>query len=121
MADFDLKADLTNPDFFYAMPYPSDLRLNPDRTPNLKGFPNNLQAAIVEGLRTTAMQRVGFPQMPVAYFHFDAGLAPQDSTSVLPAGLSQSLLLVDVDPTSPDRGKLFPVVAGTPASDRYLL
>ncbi|MEO8799007.1 MAG: hypothetical protein ABI551_14050, partial [Polyangiaceae bacterium] len=64
---------------------------------------------------------MGFPQMPVAYFHFDAELAPRDPTNVLPAAPSQSLLLVDVDPTSPDRGKLFPVVAGTPASDRYLL
>ncbi|MEO8876917.1 MAG: hypothetical protein ABI461_15085, partial [Polyangiaceae bacterium] len=42
MPDFDLTADLTNPDLFYAMPYPSDSRLNADGTPNLKGFPNSL-------------------------------------------------------------------------------
>lgn len=119
--DFDLGADLTSPDSFYAMPYPSDLRLTADGTPDLRGFPNNLQTQIVEGLRKTAMQRLGFPQMPVGYFHFDAELAPQDPTVVLPADASQPVLLVDVDPASPDRGTLFPVVAGTPASDRYLL
>ena len=67
------------------------------------------------------MQRVGFPQMPVAYFHFTAALAPENPTTVIPADASQALLLVDVDPTSPERGRLFPVVAGTPAADRYLL
>ncbi len=120
-ADFDLAADLTNADSFYAMPYPSDLRLRADGTPDLRGFPNNLNESIVEGLRTTAMQRVGFPQMPVAYFHFSAALAPHDPTAVVPAEASQDLLLVDVDPSSPERGRLFPVVAGTPAADRYLL
>ncbi|HEY1955780.1 MAG TPA: hypothetical protein VGH28_09205 [Polyangiaceae bacterium] len=121
VADFDLAADLTSPDSFYAMPYPSDLRLNADGTPDLRGFPNNLEEPIIEGLRTTAMQRAGFPQMPVAYFHFNAPLAPEDPTVVLPADASQSILLVDVDPSSPERGKLFPVVAATPAADRYLL
>ena len=120
-ADFDLTADLTSPDSFYAMPYPSDLRLRPDGTPDLRGFPNSLGESIIEGLRTTAMQRAGFPQMPVAYFHFSAPLAPQDPTVVVPADASQPLLLVDVDPSSPERGALYPVVAGTPAADRYLL
>ena len=121
LADFDPAADLTNPDSFYAMPYPSDLRLTADGTPDLRGFPNNLAETIIEGLRATAMQRHGFPQMPVAYFHFSAELAPEDPSVVVPADASQSLLLVDVDPNSPERGKLFPVVAGTPAADRYLL
>ena len=121
VADFDLGADLTSPDSFYAMPYPSDLRLTPEGTPDLRGFPNALGESIIEGLRTTAMQRAGFPQMPVAYFHFGGPLAPEDPTVVLPADASQPILLVDVDPSSPERGRLFPVVAGTPAADRYLL
>jgi hypothetical protein len=76
---------------------------------------------ILEGLRAVAMQRKGFPQMPSAYFHFSAPLAPQDPTVVIPAQKSSPILLVDIDAMSPDRGKLFPVVAGTPAADRYLL
>jgi len=120
VADFDLGADLTSSDSFYAIPYPSDLRLNAQGGPDLRGFPNNLQEPIITGLQTVAEQRLGFPQMPTAYFHFSAELAAQDPTVVI-SGSSAPILLVDVDPDSPDRGKLFPVVAGTPAADRYLL
>ena len=67
------------------------------------------------------MQRKGFPQMPAAYFHFSAPVAPQDPTKVIAAQTTSPILLVDVDAKSPERGKLYPVVAGTPASDRYLL
>ncbi len=121
VADFDLHADLTNPDAYWSMPYPSDLRLTPQGTPDVRGFPNNLQEVIIEGLRTTAMQRVGFPQMPSAYFHFDAPIPPQDPNNVIAADKASPILLVDVDPTSPARGALFPVVAGTPPTDRYVL
>jgi hypothetical protein len=121
IADFDLTADLTNPDDFFSMPYPSDLRLNAQGGPDLRGFPNNLQEPIITGLQTVAEQRVGFPQMPSAYFHFSAELAPRDPTIVIAAAASSPILLIDVDPKSPERGKMFPVVAGTPAADRYLL
>src|SRR5512143_1934328 len=121
VADFELNADLTVQDSFFSMPYPSDLRLTADGAPDVRGFPNNLQESILEGLKTITMQRRGFPQMPSAYFHFSAPIAPQDPTVVLPGDKAQSILLVDVDETSPERGKLFPIVAGTPAADRYLL
>ena len=121
VADFDLTADLSVSDNFWAMPYPSDLRLTPDGAPDLRGFPNNLEESILDGLKQVAMQRKGFPEMPSAYFHFDGALAPQDPSVVIAAQPASPILLVDVDPTSPERGKLFPVVAGTPAGDRYLL
>ncbi len=120
VADFDLSADLTTQDAFFSMPYPSDLRLTAQHTPDLRGFPNNLQESIITGLQNVAMERAYFPQMPSAYFHFNAELAPQDPNVVL-TGTSAPILLVDVDPKSPERGRLFPVVAGTPAADRYLL
>src|SRR6185312_10131983 len=53
-------------------------------------------------------------------FHFSAPLAPRDPTVVVPADASQPLLLVDVDPSSPERGALYPVVAGPPAADPEL-
>ena len=121
VADFDLHADLTNQDSFWSMPYPSDLRLTPQGTPDLTGFPNNLEESILDGLKQVGMQRAGFPQMPAAYFHFSGPIAPQDPTAPIAAASSSPILLVDVDASSPDRGKLFPVVAGTPAADRYLL
>ncbi|HXF34554.1 MAG TPA: hypothetical protein VN603_08285, partial [Candidatus Acidoferrales bacterium] len=121
VVEFDLHADLTNQDLFWSMPYPSDLRLTPQGTPDLTGFPNNLQETILDGLKEVGMQRAGFPQMPAAYFHFSGPIAPQDPTVPIAATASSPILLVDVDASSPDRGKLFPVVAGTPASDRYLL
>jgi hypothetical protein len=121
VSDFDLHADLTNQALFWSMPYPSDLRLNADGTPDVRGFPNNLMEPILEGLRSVAMQRKGFPQMPSAYFHFSASITPRDPSVVISAQKTSPILLVDVDATSPDRGKLFPVVAGTPPADRYLL
>ncbi len=121
VASFDLTADLTNQSTFWSIPYPSDLRLMPDGTPDLRGFPNNLMEPILSGLQSVAMMRQGWPQMPSGYFVFSAPITQQDSTVVLPAQTSGPILLVDVDPMSPERGKLFPVVAGTPPSDRYLL
>jgi len=120
-SDFDLHADMSSQDNFYALPYPSDLRLTTDGTPDLRAFPNPLNESILEGLRATGQQRKGFPQMPSAYFHFSAPIPAQDPKNVIAADKASPILLVDVDPKSPERGKLYPVVAGTPAADRYLL
>lgn len=121
-AAFDLRADLTAQDSFgfYKMPYPSDLRLTKDGAPDVRGFPNNLMAPIIEGLRTIVMERKGFPQMPTAYFAFDGALSIRDQSVIFAADVSSPVQLVDVDPASPDRGKLHPVVLGTPPADRYL-
>ncbi|HEX4514879.1 MAG TPA: hypothetical protein VH054_15140 [Polyangiaceae bacterium] len=120
-SDFDLHADFSSQDNFYALPYPSDLRLTSDGTPDLRSFPNPLNEAILEGLRTTGMQRKGWPQMPSAYFHFSAPITAQDPTKIIAADKASPILLVDVDAKSPERGTLYAVVAGTPAADRYLL
>ena len=102
------------------MPWPSDLRLKSDGTPELSGFPNPLDLTIVSGLAKIAGQRKAFPQISVAQFHFSAAIAPQDSTKVIAADKGSPLLLVDVDEKSPERGRLFPVVAVTPPPDRYV-
>ncbi len=120
VVDFDLSADLSKPDDFFRMPWPTDLRLTPAGTPDLAGFPNPLDLTLVGGLVKAAQQRKGFPQISIAQFHFSAALAAQDSTKVIAAVKDSPILLVDVDEKSPERGRLFPVVAVTPPADRYV-
>ena len=118
--EFDLHADLTTADGFFRAPWPSDLRLSADGTPDLRGFPNPLDLVLVSGLVKAGQQRHGFPQISVAQFHFTAPLASQDWTKVIPADKGSPILLVDIDETSPERGRLFPTVATTPPADRYI-
>ncbi|MEW5847654.1 MAG: hypothetical protein AB2A00_02530 [Myxococcota bacterium] len=116
----DLSADWRTPVGFYAFPYPSDLRRLPGGQPDLVGFPNDGANAVVNGLREAAMERTGFPMIAVGYFAFDAAISAQDPEVVVPAATSSPVLLLDVDPASPERGRLFPTVAGTPNPDDYV-
>ena len=116
----DFGADLQNPRFFYRFPFPSDLRLTAQGTPDLRGFPNVQQVAVVEGLRQTAGLHQGINAMPVGYFSFTAEIAPHAEEDVIPASPDAPLLLLDVDPDSAERGKLFPLVAYTPGLDDYV-
>lgn len=120
-ASFDLGADLTSPDHFYDLPYPSDLRLTAQGTPDLTGLPYPSFLQTIGSLQKVAMEHPGFPVVPVAYFHFDAAIQAQDVTQVIAADKSSPVLLVDVDPTSPDRGALSPTVATTPPMDGWVL
>lgn len=119
-AAFDLDADLAQPAHFFDLPYPSDLRLLPSGAPDLRGFPNPDEVAMIDALGKAAMERRGFPVIPVAYFRFDAPIAPRDADAVIPAGPTAPILLIDVDPDSPERGRLFPVMAATPPPDAYV-
>ncbi len=119
-ASLDLTADLTSQDHFYDVPYPSDLRLTGTGTPDLTGLPFPSFLEDIPPLRTVAMEHPGFPVVPVAYFQFDAALAPLDAAQVIPADKASPILLVDVDPASPSRGTLFPTVATTPDMDGWV-
>lgn len=115
-----LEADLASFEQFFDFPYPSDLRLSADGTPDLRGFPNESQFDIIESLRGIAQERPGWPTMPVAYFRFTSPLEARDPSTIIPADSSAPLLLIDIDPSSPERGRLFPVVATTPEPDVYV-
>lgn len=117
---FDLDADLTTPEHFYDLPYPSDLRLGANGAPDLRGFPSppNVRG-LVTGLLEIAQDRRGFPVLPVAYFRFSDAVSAQDGTTVFPATGAASVMLLDVDPASPERGRRFPVVAATLPEDAY--
>ncbi len=117
---FDLQADLTQPDQFFDFPYPSDMRLTSTGAPDVRGFPNNLNLAMIAGMQRLVAERRGFPMMPVGYFKFDKPISARHFTDVLPAATNAPIMLIDVDAMSQERGKLFPVVGETPGADRYV-
>ncbi len=117
---FDLDADLTRPERFYDLPYPNDLRLAQNGAPDLRGFPSPASVqGLLGGVLEIAQQRRGFPVVPVAYLRFTAPLAEQSLSRVIPATGAAPVMLLDVDPRSPERGRRFPVVAATLPEDAY--
>ncbi len=117
---FDLGADLTAQAHYYDFPWPSDLRLTASGTPDMTGLPFPEVLETIPSLRQVAMEHPGFTTVPVAYFHFDGALKAQDATQVIPAAVTSPILLLDVDPTSPNRGALYPTVATTPPTDGWV-
>ncbi|MEB2324136.1 MAG: hypothetical protein OZ921_16610 [Sorangiineae bacterium] len=102
---------------FYDFPWPSDLRLDAAGHPDFGGFPNPLGSATVAGVIEAASARKGFPTVAVGWFRFDAPLGARRVDDLLPADASSPVLLIDVDESSPERGKLYPTVAVTTAQD----
>jgi hypothetical protein len=86
--------------------------------PRVEGWltPPNVPVA---SLRMLANLRRGWPVTPAGYFRFAAPLAARDLDDWLPTAIDAPVLLVDVDPDSPERGQLHPVVAHTLPSDVY--
>jgi hypothetical protein len=117
---FDLEADFTSPDAFYTFPYPSDLRLGPGGAPIGASFPNPKNKPVLRPIRAAIDEHPGFPLVPVAYFQFDAPMAPRDENDAIAADLASPILLVDVDPKSPTRGKLIPTAATILPWDLYI-
>jgi hypothetical protein len=117
-AYFDLDAT-GDEDTYFNFPFPSDLRLLPDGKPDLEAYPNPRNLPILEDLLEAARDRHKWSVMPVAYLRFDAPLAPRDWRDVVPADPGSPVLLVDIDPDSPDRGALVPTVALTMVIDDY--
>jgi hypothetical protein len=115
----DLDVALDAPGTFYDFPFPSDLRLTAAGTPDLRGVPVSERSRIIEGLVAVAGEHPGFPVVPVGYMRFDGDLAPRAPDDVIPAASASPILLVDIDPDSPDRGALVPVVAATLPKDAY--
>ncbi len=120
LISFDLAANLAIQSSFYDLPYPSDLRLNAKGGPDLTGFPFPGTYDVFDGVRRVAMDGKGFPVIPVAYFKLSADLPALDAEQVIAADKASPILLIDVDETSSERGKLFPVVATTPPRDTYV-
>ncbi|MBK9071497.1 MAG: hypothetical protein IPL79_10910 [Myxococcales bacterium] len=112
-------ADLTTPEHFYDAPFPSDFRLDAQGRPDLRGFAPMPATANAKGFLEVASQRRGFALAPVAYVRFSAPLAPQARTDVIAANADSPIVLVDIDPDSPERGTLRPLIAETLVADDY--
>ena len=117
VSNFDLEADLTNQDNFYNLPYPNDLRLNPDGSPDLTGFPIPDNNIFAESIKSIADDSLGFPTNTAGYFRFNFPVASQDFDDVIAADTDSPILLIDIDPDSPNRGELLPTVASTFSPD----
>ena len=105
---------------FFDFPWPTDLRLTPAGTPDFGGFVNPTGTSLLPGLEAIAEQRKGFPMVAAGYFRFNAAMAPENIGTVIPAAAVQSILLIDVDPSSASKDALFPVVASLEPKDAYL-
>src|SRR5690242_5867152 len=76
IAAMSFSADLAEQSTFYDFPYPSDLRLTAEGTPDLRGIPFPSFITLFNGLRDVAQQHPGFPVVPVAYFKMSAPIMP---------------------------------------------
>lgn len=112
---FDLRANLNKEDDFFEVPFPLDWRRDAAGRPEMKGYPVFDTSKTVRGLRELAGEQVGFSTLTRGYFRFNRPLKSRSAKDVIPASADSPILLIDVDPTSPDRGKLYPTIASTPA------
>lgn len=117
---FDTQGNWNKADTFFNFPWPSELRTTAEGRPNLTGFPNPKDNVLVSNLLKTAGDRPGFPVSPVGYFQFDEAIAKRTLKDVIKADPKASLLLIDVDPQSRERGQLFPLVASVMESGTYV-
>lgn len=103
---------------FFDAPYPSDLRLTAAGTPDVANWPTadkKVLRAVLQG----AGQRPGFPVVPVGYFRFDVDPPEVDAKVLENRGFDGAFALVDVDPSSNERGRTFPVVGTRPTKDIF--
>ncbi len=111
-----VRFDLTEDAGFYDFPFPTDLRQRSDGSGlDLSGYPRagafpfqNLPGQYV----LLAAKCKGFSPSTVCYFRFDASIRtaalPDQPLETLDAG--SPVYLVDVDPSSPEYGKRYPLL-----------
>ena len=113
---FDL-GNTSTPETFWNYPWPSDKRLDANGAPDIAGFPNPRNISPLNDLLSLVTQRRGWPMMPVGYVRFTQPVALGDEAQVRTKG---PLALVDIDPSSPERGTRFPLLAAALPEDRYV-
>ncbi len=115
---FDLDGPLAG-ETYWAMPFPSDLRLTAEGRPDLAGFPNRRNLPVLNDLLSVAAERSGFPVMPIAWFKFTATPPDRALDQVITADAASDALLLDIDPESNERGSLHAMVSQTLPDDDF--
>ncbi len=117
-APIDAPLPMLDGEGFFDRPWPSDLRLGPEARPDLSGFPQREAIELVERYARYAEGLDGYSNNAPVYVRFhdsiDTSLLPSPEQSLTPEA---SLLLVDVDRDSPERGGLVPLEWSWQAED----
>ena len=119
-AYFDLGGSIAEPDTFWNLPFPSDLRLAASGAPDMTGFPNPRDVPLLRALLGGVDDRRGWPTMPTALVRFTAPVPARALADVIVPGDAAPVVLLDIDPASGERGAMFPVVATALPADAYL-
>jgi len=98
---------------FFDHPFPSDLRIDGAGRPRVERYPNPTGSPLLGDLIAESGDRTGFSTQSTVYFRFDGPVAARRIDEPIAAAVGAPVLLVDVDPNSPARGSLHPVVAQT--------
>lgn len=95
---------------FFATPWPNDVRTRADGTIDLGGFPGRWNGIVNSVMQKGEVATRGFGPNASAYFTFDGQIDPASLPSASAStGDSSPVMLVDVDPDSPHRGRRVPV------------
>ena len=116
---FDLDSTHDTFQTFWDQPFPSDLRMNPDGTMDLAGYPDVRGVPLVADLLVAARMHVGAPQMAITYVRFGVPVPDHRHTDLIEGGADADVMLLDVDPDSPDLGRVWPVVVETLIEDDF--
>jgi hypothetical protein len=96
-----------------SVPFPSDLYRDGAGAIALGPIEGARERGAIEAIRRLAAQRGGFCTTCAAHFPIGGALdteaVPASSTAFDEASVADAVLLVDVDPASPERGRLFPL------------
>ncbi len=107
------------PASFYDLPWPSDARLTPAGAPDLTGLPNPLDKDFIRRIYDLAeSDSRGFSPSGPMYLRFDAAINAPIDDPALSVHADSPVLLVDVDPTSPERLTRRPFHANLTTFDR---
>ncbi len=105
---------------FFDLPWPLAARRDPQGRPDLTGLPNPRGEVFLERIRLLGQVQEGFSPTGTVSVRFDAPLRAPADDPLATLSSASPVFLVDVDPTSPERGRRQPVhVAVTERADAF--